>query len=86
LVGSIREHQLTKVANEQVEAEEPAAPTLTIDETPARPVAVVLAEWRDAERRIGDLDPASAEADEARALVDALRAEYRRAYEAARHS
>ena len=62
------------------------APTLTIDETPARPVAVVLAEWREAERRIGDLDPDSAEADEARALVDALRAEYRRAYEAARHS
>jgi hypothetical protein len=86
LVGSIREHQLTKVANEQVEAEEPAAPTLTIDETPARPVAVVLAEWREAERRMGDLDPDSAEADEARALVDALRAEYRRAYEAARHS
>jgi hypothetical protein len=35
---------------------------------------------------MGDLDPDSAEADEARALVDALRAEYRRAYEAARHS
>jgi hypothetical protein len=86
LVGSIREHQLTKVANEQVEAEAPTAPTLTIEETPARPVAVVLAEWRDAERRASELDPDSAEADEARALVDALRAEYRRAYEAARNS
>jgi hypothetical protein len=82
-VGSIREHQLTQVMNEQVETGAPTAPTATIDETP-RSISVVLAEWRNAERRLVEADPGSAEEAEARATVDALRAEYRRTYEAAR--
>jgi len=83
--GSIREHQLTQIGNAQIEADAAMAPTTTIDETP-RSVAIVLAEWREAERRLVDAEPDSAEAAEAEALVDALRSEYRRAYEAARRT
>jgi hypothetical protein len=83
--GSIREHQLTQIANQQVESESPTAPTATIDETP-RSISIVLAEWRDAERRLADAEPGSADQAEAGATVEALRAEYRRASEAARRS
>jgi hypothetical protein len=61
------------------------APTATIDET-ARPIPAIITEWREAERRATEAEPGSAEAAEAQALVDALRAEYRRAYDAARRT
>jgi hypothetical protein len=83
LAGSVREHQLTQVANTQVEAGSATAPTATIEETP-RPVSAILAEWRDAERRLTAAEPGSAEASEASALVEQLRVEYRRAYDSAR--
>ena len=83
LAGSVRQHQLTQTANTQVEAGGPNVPTTTIEGT-ARPIAAILAEWRDAERRASLAEPGSAEAAEANALIDALREEYRRAYETAR--
>ena len=83
LAGTVRQHQLSQVANVQVESGAAEAPTTPIDETP-RALTAVLAEWRDAERRSVAAEPNSAEAAEARALVDALREEYRRGYEAAR--
>src|SRR4051812_9058618 len=83
LAGTVRQHQLTQVANVQVEAGSPGAPTKPIADTP-RTLPAVLAEWRDAERRRSNAEPGSAEEAEARALVDALRDEYRRAYDAAR--
>jgi hypothetical protein len=83
LSGSVREHQLTQAANVQVASGDATAPTATIDET-ARPIPAIIAEWREAERRAADAEPGSAEAAESEALVDALRAEYRRAYDRAR--
>jgi hypothetical protein len=58
-----------------------------IDEIePVRDVRTVLGEWRDAERRLADTTPGSPEHHEATIEVDRLRAEYRRAHEAARGS
>ncbi len=85
LSGSIRQHQLTESANAQVESGSETAPTKTIEATP-RPIGAILAEWREAERRAADAEPGSAEASESRALVDALRDEYRRAYDSARRA
>lgn len=85
LTGSVREHQLTQVANSQVESRSDNAPTATIEETP-RSVSAILAEWRDAERRLVAAEPGSAEAAEATALVEQLRMEYAHAYEVARRT
>jgi DNA-binding HxlR family transcriptional regulator len=81
LSGSVRQHQLTQVVNAQVEAGSANAPETSIEETP-RPIQAVLAEWREAERRHVAAEPGSGEAAEAEALVNRLREEYRRAYEA----
>ena len=81
LAGTARQHQLTKVANAQVDAGSAGAPAAPIDDTP-RPLAAILAEWRDAERRSAVAEAGSAEAAEADAMVDSLRGEYRRALEA----
>lgn len=82
LDGTARQHDLTKVANAEVEAGSAHAPEAPIDETP-RPISAVLAEWREAERRAAAAAPGSAEAAEANALVTTVRAEYRRALELA---
>jgi hypothetical protein len=83
LVGSVRQRQLTEVVVSQVESASPEAPKTPIEEIP-RPIQAILAEWRDAERRVAAAAPGSAEAAEAEALVSRLRNEYRRAHEAAR--
>jgi hypothetical protein len=85
LTGSVREHQLTQVANAQVETGADHAPTTTIEDT-RRSVSAILAEWREAERRLIAAEPGSAEAAEASALVEQLRIEYARAYETARRA
>ena len=82
LEGTTRQHNLTRVANAQVEAGSPQAPEGSIDDA-VRPIQAVLSDWRDAERRAAAAEPDSAEAAEANALVDRLRDEYRRAHEAA---
>ncbi len=82
LDGTTRQHDLTRVANEQVEAGSPGAPDVPIDDTP-RSIAEVLADWRDAERRAAAAEPGSGEAAEANARVTYLREEYRRAHAAA---
>ena len=85
LVGSVRQRQLTEVVNGQVEAGSPDAPSGTIEDTP-RPIAEILTQWREAERRVEAALAGSGEAAEAEALVERLRDEYRRAHEAARDS
>ena len=85
LVGSVRQRHLTEVVNTQVETGSPDAPVETIEDTP-RPIPAVLAEWREAERRMEASVPGSSEAAEAEVLVDRLREEYRRAHEAAKDS
>jgi hypothetical protein len=58
--------------------------TTTIEKLPpARDVHAVLAEWREAERRLADLPADSTDAAIARSEIRALREEYRRAHDAA---
>jgi hypothetical protein len=83
LVGSVRQRRLTEVVTSRVEAGSPDAPAETIEETP-RSIQAILADWREAERRVAAAAPDSADAVEAEVLVDRLRDEYRRAHEAAR--
>lgn len=83
LAGTVRQHQLTQAVNAEVEAGEAEASPAPINAT-SRSIPAILADWREAERRASVAEPDSAEAAEARALVGALREEYRRAYETAR--
>ena len=63
----------------------PNAPSRPISETPpAREAHVVLAEWREAERRLASAAPDSSEASLARGDVERLRDEYSRSFEARR--
>jgi len=78
LSGSARQRRLSEVVSDQVRDDSPEAPTASIDDTP-RPRSAILADWRDAERRLAAADPASAEWTEAEALVGLLREEFRRA-------
>lgn len=58
--------------------------TTTIETLPpTRDVHAVLAEWREAERRLADLPADSTDAAIARSEITALREEYRRAHDAA---
>jgi hypothetical protein len=61
------------------------APDATIESMADAPrdVHTVLAEWRDAERRLGEVEVGSAEAGQLHEQIEALRKEYRRAHEAA---
>jgi hypothetical protein len=83
LGGTTRQVDLTKRVNAQVSAGSAGAPDASIDAT-TRPIAAILTEWRDAERRAAVAEPGSAEAAEADALVQRLRDEYRAAQDAAR--
>lgn len=62
--------------------EEPP-PTQSIEQTPPRSIQLILAEWRDAEKRAGEAEPGSPEAVELERVIDLLRDEYLRAHEAA---
>lgn len=78
------QRQLAEVAHESVTAGAVDA-AVAIEETP-RAMAAILADWREAERRAAATEPDTADATEAAALVEALRKEYRRAFEAARRA
>ncbi len=79
---TVRQRTLTQLVN--AEAQDPGTATPTIDETP-RAIATVIAEWREAERRLAATDDGSVDAAEAEALVARLREEYRRAWESAKN-
>jgi hypothetical protein len=55
----------------------------TIEEVPPRSIHLVLADWRDAERILADLNANPHDRDLAHAAIRRLRDEYRRAHEAA---
>ncbi|HEX8941296.1 MAG TPA: hypothetical protein VF763_14160 [Candidatus Limnocylindrales bacterium] len=88
LEQSGRERHLAEATAEQRRSGAP--PERPIEATPAAPDAGsraihdVLADWRDAERRLADAPPGSPEARALEARIDALREEYRVAHEAAR--
>jgi hypothetical protein len=78
---STDQRELSEAAQEEVSAGAVDA-AVAIEETP-RPMAAILADWREAERRSAAMEADTADAIEAAALVDALRQEYRRAFDAA---
>lgn len=80
---SASQRVLSQRVQQLTDAGSGAAPAETIAATP-RPVAAVLAEWREAERRLAAATPGTADAAEARLLVDQLRSEYSEAHDAAR--
>jgi hypothetical protein len=83
LGGATRQHSLTEVVHRQVVSGATAAPTESIAATP-RSIPSILAEWRDAERRLAVAEPGSDDESEAQALDQALRDEYRAAQDATR--
>jgi hypothetical protein len=82
---SASQRELSKRVQRLTDSGSAVAPDETIAET-ARPVAAVLAEWREAERRLAATTPGSVDEAEARLLVDRLRTEYGRAHDAARQN
>jgi len=77
-----RQRELSVVAQQLVSAGHRAAPTRSIDRT-CREIRLILADWRDAERRAAEAEPGTGEAAEAAARVEHLREEYRQAHEIA---
>ena len=82
LASSARQRELTLEANDLVDLGLPDAPSRSIEETP-RPIATILADWREAERTAQTAAPGSTEAAEAERQIDRLKAEYREAHEEA---
>jgi hypothetical protein len=78
---TVRQRELSTRVEGLVEAH-PEAPLGSIDATP-REIHVILAEWRGAERQAQEAVPGSVEAETAADRAALLRAEYRRAHEAA---
>jgi hypothetical protein len=64
---------------------EVARSSTTINETP-REMSAILAEWREAERRLADAEPGSPEEARARADVERCRDEYREASDPSRQA
>jgi hypothetical protein len=83
LGASVHQRELSAVVNRLVEHDSPAAPSDPIEET-HREIHEILADWRLAERRLSEADPASPEALGAQADVDRFREEYRAAHDDAR--
>jgi hypothetical protein len=83
LVASGRQRELTEQIHRMADEGSPANPTPSIEATP-RLISAILADWRDAERRLEGTESGSAEEREVEILVEKLRDEYRVAHEAAR--
>jgi hypothetical protein len=82
LTKTVEQEQLAEESFEVRRATGYSAPPIE-DVPPVREPSAILAEWREAERRLGDARAGTIEHDEARGEVDRLRDEYRRAYRAA---
>lgn len=74
---------LARLAHAMVEGGQLAGTDSIESLAETRDVHTVLAEWRDTERALGELEPGSAAATQLRARIETLRAEYRRAHNAA---
>jgi hypothetical protein len=80
---SQRQRSLTEQVNEIAERATVSDAPPTIEETP-REIHVILADWRDAERRAQEAGPGSSDAAAAASDIDRFREEYRAAHEYAR--
>ena len=74
---------LARLAETLVDKGELAGTTSIESMADTRDVHAVLADWRDTERRLAEVEGGSVEATRLRARIEVLRAEYRRAHEAA---
>jgi hypothetical protein len=83
LGASVEQLHLTDRVNTLVELGSPRAPAVPIEDM-KREARVILADWRDAERRAGLAQPGSPDALAAAADIKRLRAEYRAAFQEAR--
>jgi hypothetical protein len=82
LTKTAEQEQLAELSTDVRQATGHTAPPIA-DITVTREPSAILAEWREAERRLADAPAGTIEHDEARGEVDRLRNEYRRAYSAA---
>jgi hypothetical protein len=80
---SMEQSQLTEQVHHLVQTGSPDAPDAPIEDM-KREMRVILADWRDAERRAELTRPGSAAALAAASDIDRLRLEYREAFEEAR--
>ncbi len=80
---SIEQYRLTESVQQLVETGSPDAPDTAIEDT-RREMRVILADWRDAERRAELAQAGSPEALAAASDIDRLRLEYREAFQEAR--
>jgi hypothetical protein len=76
---SRRQRTLTDAITDRAQAA-PAAALPSIEDTP-REIHLILADWREAERRAADASPDSPAAREANEAIDRLREEYRAAHD-----
>lgn len=83
---SARQRALTEHARHLAEQASPAAPQTPIAAELPRELPVILAEWREAERRASAAGPDTLEEAEAQADISRLREEYRRAHQVLRGS
>jgi hypothetical protein len=82
LEASGRQRELTEQVRRMADEGSPADVPESIEAT-SRPISAILADWRDAERRLEGTSAGSAEEREVEVLVEQLRDEYRAAHEAA---
>jgi hypothetical protein len=83
LGASVEQLDLSERVHTLVEVGSPQAPDVPIEDM-KREMRVILADWRDAERRASLATPGSPEALTAAADINRLRGEYREAFEEAR--
>jgi hypothetical protein len=80
---SRRQRSLSEVVTDQAQAAPSTVIVPSIEETP-REIHLILADWREAERRASDAAPGSPEAVDAENAIERLREEYRAAHDFAR--
>ena len=83
LTASDVQTDLARLAHAMVEGGQLAGTESIESMGETRDVHTVLAEWRDTERALTELEPGSPAATQLRGRIETLRAEYRRAHNAA---
>jgi hypothetical protein len=83
LTASDVQTDLARLAHAMVEGGQLAGTESIESMGETRDVHAVLAEWRDTERALAELEPGTPAATQLRGRIETLRAEYRRAHNAA---